>query len=385
MNRIPGKLPHLGGLTAGEFLNEYWQKKPLLIRQAFPALKEPFSAEEVLALSGREDAESRLIVQNGTRWALEHGPFTPRALRKLHGQKWTVLVQDTQHFSATAWRILQVFNFIPSARVDDLMVSHAVPGGGVGPHVDSYDVFLLQGTGKRRWQISAQRDQTLVPDAPLKLLARFKPQQEWTLETGDMLYLPPGYAHNGIAETTCLTWSIGFRAPTYQELATAFLDFLRDELTLQGQYGDPHLVATLRPGKIDAAMQHQFSRLLKQVRATTSQIDRFIGRYLTEPKPHVYFDPPSAPLNFRHFVSYAESKGLSLDLKTRLLYLKNSFFINGMEWPVAPADRALFRLLADKRTIPATRLDPSAARSLYENYLNGYLLTENQYGNNSRK
>ena len=235
------KLEHLGGLTANQFLRRHWQKKPLLVRGAFPNFCDPLTKKEVLTLAKRDEAESRMIVRAGKQWQLHHGPFSRAKCGNFAWHRddaWTVLVQDTQHFSWEAHALLANFRFIPHARVDDLMVSYAVPGAGVGPHFDSYDVFLLQGAGQRRWRISAQTDLSLRKDMPLKILARFKPEQEFLLETGDMLYLPPGYAHDGIAESECLTWSIGFRAPTAQDLAVAFLDSLRDEInkSLEAEY-----------------------------------------------------------------------------------------------------------------------------------------------------
>ncbi|MEP7157499.1 MAG: cupin domain-containing protein, partial [Betaproteobacteria bacterium] len=226
-------LAQLGGMSAAKFLRDCWQKKPLLIRNAFPQFVEPLTKKEVFELAQRDEAESRIVSQSGKQWQLLQGPFTKRDFTAQKNNLWTVLIQDTQHFSQEAHDVLTRFNFIPHARVDDLMVSYAVPGAGVGAHFDSYDVFLLQGTGKRRWQISSQKDLRLKADVPLKILARFKPEQEYVLECGDMLYLPPGYAHHGVAETECLTWSVGFRAPSQQEMSAALLDHVRDAIQFE--------------------------------------------------------------------------------------------------------------------------------------------------------
>ncbi|MGZ5651941.1 MAG: cupin domain-containing protein, partial [Usitatibacter sp.] len=214
---------HLAALDVEAFMRRHWQRKPLLVRNAFPGFEDPLSPREVLALAGADDAASRLVRHRGASWTLEHGPFPSSRFKQLPRRDWTVLVQDTNHFSRRAERLLASFDFIPHARIDDVMVSYAVPGGSVGPHVDSYDVFLLQGQGKRRWQISGQKDHAFVPDLPLAILERFEPEEEWVLEAGDMLYLPPGVAHHGVAESECLTWSIGFRAPTDGELTAGFL------------------------------------------------------------------------------------------------------------------------------------------------------------------
>ena len=192
-------------------------------------------------LACREDVESRLIRGSGTHWQLDHGPFRKSDFKRLPKTEWTLLVQSLNHFLPEADALLAHFDFIPHARLDDLMVSYAVPGGSVGPHFDSYDVFLLQGQGHRRWQIGTQTDLALLDDAPLKILRHFDAEDEWVLGPGDMLYLPPHVAHYGVAEDDCMTYSIGFRAPTTEELAQGFLMHLQDTLKLEGRYADPDL------------------------------------------------------------------------------------------------------------------------------------------------
>ena len=373
-------LAHLGGLSGRQFLRGYWQKKPLLVRNAFPEFAGPLSKREVLALSRREDAESRLIIFSNNSWTMKAGPLARRDLETLKHAAWTVLVQDTQHFSSKAHDLLASFNFVPHARIDDLMVSYATPGAGVGPHVDSYDVFLLQGDGRRRWQISARNDQRLKPGVPLKMLANFRSEQEFVLERGDMLYLPPGYAHNGIAETECLTWSIGFRAPSRQELSTALLDYLRDEVLLGGQYCDPDLQPVRHPGEINAAMRKRVAKMLAPIQAearrATNQL-RCLGRYLTDPKPHVFFEPPAPAMSLAAFQRAAARRGVALTLKTRFLFAKDLFFLNGNEFPVAATDSRLFRLLADTRRIAAEQVANARGKSfrstLYRAYTDGFL------------
>jgi 50S ribosomal protein L16 3-hydroxylase len=359
-------LRHLDGMTAETFLEKHWQQKPLLIRNAFPQFEAPLTRAEIFELASREEAESRLIVRRGDAWSLQHGPFTAKQLRAVADAKWTVLIQDTQHFSREAHQLLNAFNFIPHARIDDLMVSFANKGGGVGPHFDSYDVFLLQGEGERRWQVSAQRDLTLSDGMPLKILAKFKPQQEWLLKTGDMLYLPPGYAHHGVAESDCITWSIGFRAPGRQELAHAFLDFVRDEIALTGNYQDRHLKPTTSPGAIDAAMEARLLAMLgavNQAVAGAALQRRFLGRYLTEPKSHVTFESP-APQRLRTFSRAIAGAGIELDLRSRLLSLRGQFFINGETLTVPRADRARWQCLADTRALDAQVISKMSAESL---------------------
>lgn len=373
-------LAHLGGLSTRQFLHRHWQKKPLLVRNAFPEFADPLTKREVFELSQREEAECRLIVHSTLGWTLQPGPLRRRDFSASRNTKWTVLVQDTQHFSHEAHELLAMFNFIPSARIDDLMVSFAVPGAGVGPHVDSYDVFLIQGSGRRRWRISAQEDLRLKPGLPLKILKKFRPEQEFILEKGDMLYLPPGYAHDGIAETDCLTWSVGCRAPSQQELSTALLDFLRDETAFVGQYSDPDLSPAKHPGEIDVAMQKRVAGMLIQIQdATRSDLHqrRFLGRYLTDPKPHVFFDAPDPPMSRSAFRQSAAKKGVRLDLKTRFLFSNDLFFMNGGDFPVKTDDAALFRHLADMRRLSpelvTRRPQASFIASLYRAYSAGFL------------
>ena len=256
---------HAAPLEIASFMKRHWQREPLLVRGAFPRFVDPLSPREVLACAGSADVQSRLVRRRGARWSLEHGPFPPAKLRALPRRDWTVLVQDTNHLSKAADRLLQRFDFIPHARIDDVMVSYAVPGGTVGPHVDSYDVFLLQGHGRRRWQVSRQRDRSLVPGLPLKILARFEPESEWVLQAGDMLYLPPGVAHEGVAQSECLTWSIGFRAPSDAEIVSGFLDFLQERAPTPGHYGDAGARPTANPGEIPQAPPVRRRRALQTV------------------------------------------------------------------------------------------------------------------------
>jgi 50S ribosomal protein L16 3-hydroxylase len=280
---------------------------------------------------------------------------------------------------------LAKFNFIPAARVDDLMVSLAGDGGGVGPHVDSYDVFLLQGIGSRRWQISRQKDLALERNVPLKILAKFVPEQEWVLEEGDMLYLPPHIAHHGVAlgdgkgKGECMTWSIGFRAPNKQELATAFLDFLRDDLALSGAYADRDLEVARTPGLIDAAMERRFAAMLDDVRHAVIDrkvLRRFLGCYLSDPKAHVMFDAPERTLAPAAFARLAKARGLRLDLKTRAFFLGPQLFVNGQATALPPAERAAWKSLTDTRSVaPAAlqRVPADPAAPLYASYRAGYL------------
>jgi len=328
----------------------------------------------VLALAGSPDAASRLVLKRGTSWSVEHGPIPAQRFKQLPRRAWTVLVQDTNHFSARSDELLARFGFIPHARVDDVMVSYAVPGGSVGPHVDSYDVFLLQGHGKRRWRISHQENLAFVPGLDLKILAAFVPEEEWVLEAGDMLYLPPGIAHHGVAESECLTWSIGFRAPTDRELTAAFLDFLRDRLEPEGQYRDPGEAPTRHPAEIPAVLAGHIARTLEAIRWTPALVREFTGRYLSEPKAHVYFTAPRKPLARTAFARRAAKAGMALDARARVLYLGQAFFVNGDPLEVAAGARAQLRRLADSRTLSAPLSAPDEFWNVtYEWYLQGFV------------
>ena len=364
----------LGGLSRAHFLREYWQKKPLLIRKAFPGFTGLLSPQELAGLACLEDAQSRLITRRGARWQLKHGPLQEQDFAKLPKTRWTLLVQGVNHFLPDAERLLQTFNFIPHARLDDLMVSFAPLGGSVGPHFDSYDVFLLQGLGERRWQISAQRDLSLLPNAPLKILQHFVAEQDWLLSPGDMLYLPPHYAHHGVAQNDCMTYSIGFRAPAAQELATQFLIHLQDNLQLEGMYQDPHLKPQKHAGEITASMFKQVAHMLDNIRWGKTDIARFLGQYLSEPKSHIFFKPPRNKLAFDEFARRALKNGLRLDLKSQLLFHQNLFFMNG---ETSQADitmhEALASLADNRRLPPGMKWGNTTQRLLYQWYGDGYI------------
>ena len=332
-------------------MRRHWQREPLVVRGAFARFRDPLPPRAVLALARSSDAVSRLVRRRGASWSLENGPFTAAALKQLPRRDWTVLVQDTNHVSQRAERLLSAFDFIPHARIDDVMVSYAVPGGGVGPHVDSYDVFLVQGRGRRRWQISRQDDNAFVPGLDLRILARFRPEREFVLEAGDMLYLPPGVAHDGVAETDCLTWSIGFRAAAADEIVAAFLDFLRDRRWPPGRYADPGAAATHHPGEIPPRMLAHFERTLAGIRWSDRDVREFAGMHLSEPKAHVFFTPPRRPLSLAAFRTRCRAQGLALDARSRLLYSGALFFLDGERLDVPPRARGALRRLADERRL----------------------------------
>lgn len=286
---------------------------------------------------------------------------------------WTLLVQGVDQIHAAGAALLQQFAFIPHARMDDLMVSYAPPGGGVGPHFDSYDVFLLQGMGRRRWRISGQRDRSLVENAPLRILKRFCHTQEWCAACGDLLYLPPRYAHEGVALDACITLSVGFRAPRNEVLAEHFLEYLHDELHLDGMYEDRGLTLQKHPAQIPPPMLRSFSHTLARIRWNDSHVLAFTGRYLTEPKAHVVFQRPRRPPALPAFVRRVAKNGVRLALPTRMLFSGDHFFINGEHCRIQDAGRPQLMRLADERAVSAFAPPAATARLLHNWYCAGYL------------
>ncbi|HYD97053.1 MAG TPA: cupin domain-containing protein [Noviherbaspirillum sp.] len=368
------KLPLLGGLTPQQFLRDYWHKKPLLIRQAIPGFTPLLSREALWEMTTRDDVESRLVTHFGSRWQIQHGPFAqlPAATKK----RWTTLVQGVNLHHDGADQLMQQFRFIPDARLDDLMISYATDGGGVGPHFDAYDVFLLQAHGKRLWRIGANTDRTLVEGMPLKILKNFTPEQEFILEPGDMLYLPPQFAHDGIAVGECMTYSVGFRTPSFQELGEGFLHFMAESVDLPGHYADPELEATRRPAEIGSAMLAQVAAQLDKIRPSKDDVAIFLGEYLSEPKPTVFFDPPERPLSLARFIQTAGKRGVALSRKTRMMYAGRHVFINGESFVAGRADRAALVPLADLRRLDAAGVaaaSPDVQETLHAWYQDGWL------------
>ena len=360
---ITQALPLLGGLSPQQFMTRHWQKKPLLVRGAVPGLVPLLTRSELFELASRDQVESRLVSQ-AKGWALRRGPFARRALPALSRPGWTLLVQGVDLHDAGAHDLLQQFRFLPEARLDDLMISYASDQGGVGPHFDSYDVFLLQAQGRRRWRIGRQQDLSLREGLPLKVLARFEPEQEYLLEPGDMLYLPPRYAHDGIAQGECQTYSIGLRSPARAELARELLQRLSDDAADSAGgdvYRDAHQLATATPGAIPSQLQ-QFSRsALHAVLDDPLALDRALGEYLTEPKPNVWFEGGGSRTAMRR---------LRLDRRSRMMYDDRHVFINGESYRASGRDAVLMHALADRRCLAPAELAAASelARSLLRSW-----------------
>ena len=343
----------LGGLSPQAFMRRHWQKKPLLVRQAVTPPCGVVDRATLFEIAGREGVESRLVRHAAKGWTLRHGPFARRALPPLAQPRWTLLVQGLDLHLDAAHEFMQRFRFVPDARLDDLMVSYASDGGGVGPHLDSYDVFLLQLQGRRRWRIGRLPDPQLQSGVPLKILTNFVPEQEWLLEPGDMLYLPPRWAHDGIAQGECMTCSIGFRVPARDELARGLLQQLLDASEPPDRdplYRDPAQAATREPACVPAALHDFALAALQRWTLENGSLDAALGELLSDPKPGVWFEAGRA---------LQAGQGLRLDRRTRMLYDARHVFVNGESYRAAGRDARLMRRLADRR-----RLDAAAVASL---------------------
>ena len=345
-----------GGMAASEFLRLHWQKKPLLVRNAIPGVRAWPGKSGLFALAQRADVESRLVSHRRGRWSVDHGPLARTKLARPPARGWTLLVQGVNLHCAPVEQLLRRFAFLPQARLDDVMVSYSAPGGGVGAHYDGYDVFLLQGPGRRVWRLERTRRFADVPDVPLRLIADFVPQEEYLLEPGDLLYLPPGWGHEGVALEQSWTYSIGFRAPRRAELAVAFLDYLQERGFADEQYRDPGLRTTHGPARIDSRMLRFAESTMRAIRWSHKDVQACLGCFLTTPKPHVVFRRPRRPRSQARFVADLPRSTVRLDPRTQLLYCGERFFLNGEEVIPRKTQRAALAQLADHRRLSGATL-----------------------------
>jgi 50S ribosomal protein L16 3-hydroxylase len=378
-------LPLLGGLSPHTFMRRHWQKKPLLVRAAVPGMQPLLPRAQLFALAGQEAVQSRLVEQvASTRsskkpgWKLRTGPFTRRQLPAATTAGWTLLVQGVDLHHRGVHDLLQNFRFVPDARLDDLMISWASPGGGVGPHFDSYDVFLLQASGQRRWRIGRQKDLSLQENVPLKILQHFAPEEEYVLGPGDMLYLPPRWAHDGVAVDSveggdCMTYSIGFRAPSRGELAHNLLARLADDVDEEQSpntalYADAGQSAVAEPARIPPALLAFAQEAVARAAQDTRALQLLLGEYLTEPKAHVQFDAPATSLQ--------KGQALRLHARSRMMFDEQHIFINGEALHASGADARLMRELANARQLGTRALakaSPAAQECLQQWFANGWL------------
>ncbi|MBU6257250.1 MAG: cupin domain-containing protein [Burkholderiales bacterium] len=358
---VDAPLTLLGGLSPARFMRLHWQRKPLLVRQAWPGVAPPVARAALFDLAARDDVEARLVEREGERWRVRQGPLPRRALPPVSRAAWTLLVQGLDLHLEAAHAMLAPFRFIPDARLDDLMVSWASPGGGVGPHLDAYDVFLIQVQGRRRWRVGRVADPSWVEGAPLKLLQRFEPSFDWVLEPGDLLYLPPLWGHDGVAEGgDCMTCSVGFRVPARVELARELLLRLADELDVGDRsrlYRDPQQPATTEPARVPPALLGFARAALRHALDDPGALERALGSILSEPKAQVWFEGARV----------AGGDALCLDRRTRMVYDERHLYINGEALRAGGRDATLMRRLADRRALTAAdcrRLSAEAAAAL---------------------
>lgn len=275
-----------GKLGAEQFLKQYWQRQPVLLRQAFPGFEDPISPEELAGLACEQEVESRLVFTEPTNWRLQNGPFVERDFTSLPARDWTLLVQAVDQWVPEVKQIMQAASFLPSWRIDDIMISYATPGGGVGPHFDYYDVFLVQGKGSRIWR-TGQRctaEDELRTDSGLKLLDFFATDAEYELHSGDVLYVPPGVAHWGISNDDSLSYSIGFRAPSLGDMLIGYSDHLSDGLSADQRYTDPRLTLDIAPGEISSAALQQARKSLLALLDDDATLARWFGSAMTQPR-----------------------------------------------------------------------------------------------------
>jgi 50S ribosomal protein L16 3-hydroxylase len=373
---IKEPLQLLGGLSPETFMRRHWEKKPLLIRQAIPGFAPILDRTELLDLAAMDDVESRLVVQavpgKEKTWRMRHGPLPRKVLPPFKQPKWTALVQGVDLHDERIHALMNQFRFVPDARLDDLMISYATDGGGVGPHFDSYDVFLLQAHGRRRWRIGRQKDLSLVPDMPLKILANFEPEMEFVLEPGDMLYLPPRWAHDGIAEGECMTYSIGFRSPSKGELAREVLQRLAEQAEDEAGdaiYRDPKQEAVASSAEIPQALVDFATDAMQAALRDPLALPRALGETLTEPKANVWFTGEDGE----------PEGGVRLDRRTRMLFDRHHIFINGESFRAAGRDAQLMRTLAGQRFLVSkdmARLSDDARELVIDWYQAGWLYAD---------
>jgi len=351
--RLNSKTHILGKTSINDFLKNYWQKKPLLIKNAIANFESPITESDLFTIAQNEEAVSRLIEYKQDIWQVKYGPFKKSDLPKKTNIPWTILVQNINHYLPFAESFLNLFKFIPYARLDDLMISYATKKGSVGPHFDSYDVFLFQAQGIREWKISDQKKFTLDKKSSIKIITNFKSKNSWVLKPGDMLYLPPNIGHWGISQSDdCLTYSIGFRAPATFEIQSKFLDFIQDHLIANENeiYKDPNLAPQKNPAEISSNMTKAMRNIVDRLRWDKSSINHFIGQLLSEPIESSIFETRK-PLSLKAFEKRIVNKTLKLNSKTRMLFIKNNFYVNGEFIKIDKKYTSFLKQLANDREI----------------------------------
>ncbi|MXP15656.1 cupin domain-containing protein [Altererythrobacter confluentis] len=359
----------LQNFDSAAFLRDYWQQQPLLIRNPWARWANPLEPDELAGLACEEEVEARLVTHTADGWQLEHGPFPESRFAQLGQKDWTLLVQAADHHVPQVAELIEPFRFIPDWRIDDVLVSCAADGGGVGPHFDQYDVFLIQGLGTRRWQIGARCDENseLLEHGDLRLLARFEATQEWVLEPGDILYVPPGFAHNGIAiGDDCMTYSVGFRAPSRSDLIGSWSDDLLEDMDDDDRYADPGLASQPNPGEISAEAISRLHSLITEKMGDRDAFARWFGQYNTTPKyPEMDWQPDHAAAAQDIARMLANSAPLCRNPASRFSFIRQKtgailLFVDGQEYDCDSESGEFAQQLCQQTELVA---DPALASS----------------------
>lgn len=376
----------LGGRSTREFLRDYWQKRPLLVRQALPGFRSPLSPEELAGLACEEHVEARLVLERDGAypWQVRHGPFSADDFISLPTSHWSLLVQEVNRLLPEADALMQRFRFIPDWRMDDVMVSFAPVDGSVGPHLDQYDVFLIQAQGRRHWSISGpMSDPELVQGTDLRILADFKPGESWTLEPGDLLYLPPGVPHHGVALEDAQTWSVGFRAPSHRDLVAALAEYLLEGIDPEARFVDPDLAPQAEPAEIAGPALDRVRHILEDVQRTADPA-AWLGRLVTENRSGLGPEPPDDPYGPREIVHHlTRRRPLRRTPGVRFAFTRSDgvpawLFVEGQAWQLEAEWSNPILALCGSPEVPPDRIrdargQPGLLDLLCQLYNEGYI------------
>lgn len=350
-------------INEARFLSEFWQKKPLLMPGALPEYRSPLTPDELAGLACDEDIESRLVLEkDGSRpWGARTGPFDEQDFASLPESHWTLLVQDVDKHIPEVAELLNPFRFLPDWRLDDIMISYAVDQGSVGPHIDDYDVFLVQARGKRRWMIHTRdvSEEDYIPGLDLRILPEFEAEYDWIMEPGDVLYLPPNVAHWGIAQDDeCMTCSVGFRAPTFQEMAVAWCDDLISTQVPKSRFRDGKLgVQTANAEILPDALERMRNELNQFLNTEPSHQERWFGRFITEPKAHLQVMPPDNHTNPDELYTLFKTDGLlERDGWSRMAFIRGHesedfLYAGGEEYPLEKSHDGFIQWITGNRIL----------------------------------
>lgn len=370
-------IPDSAQWASDDFLQHFWQQQPLLIRQAFPGFRSPVTPDELAGLACSDGIESRIVIEKDGQspWEVLHGPFDEQVFTCLPETHWTLLVQDTDKYIPELAALLEHFRFLPDWRIDDIMISYAPTGGSVGPHTDQYDVFLLQAMGQRRWMIDPTPEYTSLLQGPeLGILEHFTARDEWILEPGDMLYLPPGIAHHGVAECDCLTFSVGFRAPSQTDLLGAVISKQLQNLDEQF-YRDPGISIQEHPAQITPQALQGLRKLLDHaLQLSEQEKENWLCEWLSEPKPGIYPPEPDEIMELAAFEKHWQQQPLTRSPETRVYFTRNkdsdTLYINGESHP--RVDRNLIIAIDSHKPLSRQACPETHVGLLYEFYCKGY-------------